>query len=138
MTSIGSVQAYEIKCTAKNNPAKKLHLTIEDNDLVSAQTFTRAITHVYAGEKTIHDLGIEEYQLFNEKGLEAIFVLKKKFKPVNTCRYRQGCNNTDDLIDLPDIPVTRVPTTIDTTVNFSNDTGKLIIEGKADEYYSCF
>ncbi len=106
---------HAVVCTSEDSE-NKLQLTSLGSQLVTGQMLNTTLNQVYVG-KTESNLRYTTYELFNQDGIPATFTIKNNFIiSGGHCRARV-CPG-----DLPQDPTKK---------------GKLIIEGKADEYFSC-
>jgi hypothetical protein len=116
ITLLTSASSFALTCTSDENSVKKITLTDLHYNLVQGSESERVVGKVFAGKKT-GGYFITNYELFDQNGEFAEFTVNTNPPDIGShCRAR---------VCPSQIPQNKLKM------------GKLIIEGKQDEYFTC-
>ena len=109
-----ALPAFALTCKSEENSEKILSLNSVEGNLIEGKIISETLNSILVG--TVSSNIIEStYNLFNHLGEPVTFILKKDFPPVSHCRVR----------------------VCDFILNQKKTTGKLLLAGKDDEYFTC-
>jgi hypothetical protein len=116
MTLLTSSSSFALTCTSEEDPSKKLQLVELGSNKISGQLIEKKLSSVYAGTKESNFSQVN-YDLYDQSGQVVEFSLLKM--PPSTgghCRAR--------------VCPSHFPSK-------TSQSGKLVIKGEADEYFTC-